>query len=177
MKKLSQGQVRQLRRFMQRERHLDTRLRMPMVVMREEGMTQPEIAKLTGKSLSTVNRAHMAYAQGGRMALKHKNTGGRINQNMSVAEEKALLARFAKGAGAGEMLNIHDLKAAYQKAIGRKTSTSTIYAMIHRHGWRKLAPRPYHPDQSIKQQRRFKNKTSPPPFEAPKEVPKLAAAS
>ena len=62
MKKLSHGQVRQLRRFMQRERHLDTRLRMQMVVMREEGMTQPAIAKLTGKSLSTVNQAHMAYA-------------------------------------------------------------------------------------------------------------------
>jgi hypothetical protein len=28
-----------------------------------------------------------------------------------------LLARFAKAAGAGEMLNIHDLKAAYEKAI------------------------------------------------------------
>lgn len=177
MKKLSKGQVRQLRRFMQRERHLDTHLRMQMVVMREEGMTQPAIAKLTGKSLSTVNRAHMAYDQGGRMALKHQNTGGRLNQNMSVAEEKALLARFATGAGAGEMLNIHDLKAAYEKAIGRQTSTSTIYAMIHRHGWRKLAPRPYHPDQSVKKQRRFKKKSFPPPFEEPKDVPKLAAAS
>jgi hypothetical protein len=32
--------------------------------------------------------------------------------------EKALLARFAKTAGAGEMLNIHDLKTTYEKAIG-----------------------------------------------------------
>jgi hypothetical protein len=30
---------------------------------------------------------------------------------MTLAEEKALLARFAKAAGASEMLNIHDLKA------------------------------------------------------------------
>ena len=37
---------------------------------------------------------------------------------MTLAEEKALLARFAKAAGAGEMLNIHALKAAYEKAIG-----------------------------------------------------------
>jgi hypothetical protein len=37
---------------------------------------------------------------------------------MTLAEEKALLAQFAKTAGAGEMLNIHDLKAAYEKAIG-----------------------------------------------------------
>jgi hypothetical protein len=46
---------------------------------------------------------------------------------MTLAGEKALLARFAKAAGAGEMLNIHDLKAAYEKAIGHETSNSTIY--------------------------------------------------
>jgi len=44
-----------------------------------------------------------------------------------------LLARFAKAAGAGEMLNIHDLKAAYEKAIGHKTSGSTVYNLLHRH--------------------------------------------
>jgi hypothetical protein len=40
-------------------------------------------------------------------------------ENMSLAEEKALLTRFAKAAGAGEMLNIHDFKAAYEKATRR----------------------------------------------------------
>ena len=33
----------------------------------------------------------------------------------------------AKAAGAGEMLNIHDLEAAYEKAIGHPTSDSTVY--------------------------------------------------
>ena len=45
---------------------------------------------------------------------------------MTVAEEKALLARFTKAADAGEMINIHDLKAAYEKAIGHETSNSTV---------------------------------------------------
>ena len=36
------------------------------------------------------------------------------------------------------MLNIHDLKAAYEKAIGHSTSDSTVYNLLHRHGWRKL---------------------------------------
>ena len=67
-----------------------------------------------GVSLSTVNRAHMAYDHGGIKALKPKPNGGRKHENMTLAEEKALLARFAKAAGAGEMLNIHDLKAAYE---------------------------------------------------------------
>ena len=43
-----------------------------------------------------------------------KPNGGRKHENMTLSEEKVLLARFAKVAGAGEMLNIHDLKAAYE---------------------------------------------------------------
>jgi hypothetical protein len=39
------------------------------------------------------------------------------------------------------MLNIHDLKAAYEKAIGHETSNSTVYNLLIRHGWRKLMPR------------------------------------
>jgi transposase len=36
-----------------------------MVLLREKGMTQPAIAAALGVSLSTVNRAHMAYDHGG----------------------------------------------------------------------------------------------------------------
>ena len=45
---------------------------------------------------------------------------------MTIAAEQALLARFAKAAGAGEMLKIHDLKSAYVQAIGHPTSNSTM---------------------------------------------------
>jgi hypothetical protein len=57
------------------------------------------------------------------------------------------------------MLNIHDLKAAYEKAIGHETSNSTIYNLLARHGWRKLMPRPYHPQRDLAAQHDFK-KTS-----------------
>src|SRR5262249_47406356 len=66
----------------------------------------------------------MAYDQGGLEALRPKPCGGRKRENMTIAQEKALLARFAKAAGAGEMLNIHDLKRAYEQAIGHGTSRS-----------------------------------------------------
>ena len=41
------------------------RARIQMVLLRESGMTQPAIAEAMGVSLSTVNRAHMAYDDGG----------------------------------------------------------------------------------------------------------------
>ena len=89
-------------------------------------------------------------------ALKPRPSGGRKRENMTLEEEKALLARFTKAAGAGEMLNIHDLKAAYEKAVGHETSKSTIYNLLARHGWRKLMPRPFHPRRDIAAQDAFK---------------------
>jgi transposase len=134
------------------------RQRIHMVLLRESGLTQPEIAEAMCVSLSTVNRAHMAYDEGGIKALKPKPIGGRQRENMTVAEEKALLEKFSKAAGAGELLNIHDLKAAYEKKIGHSTSNSTIYNLLARHDWRKLMPRPFHPKRDLEAQKAFKKK-------------------
>ena len=140
MEKCNADQVRRLQQALKGEKNPTVRQRVQMVLLREGGMTQPEIAQAMGVSLSTVNRAHMAYDHGGRKALQPKPSGGRIRENMTLAEERALLDRFAKAAGAGEMLNIHDLKGAYEEAIGHPTSNSTVYNLLHRHQWRKLMP-------------------------------------
>ena len=121
MAKCSKAEVRRLKTAVRWKIPAAQRQRIQMVLLRESGMTQPAIAAAMGVSLSTVNRAHMPYEHGGIKALKPKPNGGRKHE--TLAEEKALLARFAKAAGAGEMLNIHDLKAAYEKAIGHASST------------------------------------------------------
>jgi transposase len=156
MIKCTKRQIRELRTALRWKIPEAQRQRIQMVLLRESGMTQPAIAAAMGVSLSTVNRAHMAYDGGGIKALKPKPIGGRQRENMTVAEEKALLGRFGKAAGAGEMLNIHDLKAAYEQAIGHQTSNSTIYNLLARHGWRKLTPRPFHPQRDLPAQNDFK---------------------
>ena len=160
MVKCSKTQVRQLKTALRWKIPAAQRQRIQMVLLRECGMAQPAIAAAMGVSLSTVNRAHMAYDHGGITALKPKPSGGRRRENMAVTEEKALLARLAKAAGAGEMLNIHDLKAAYEQAIGHRTSNSTIYSLLARHGWRKLMPRPFHPQRNIAAQNTIKKRLS-----------------
>jgi transposase len=155
MVKCTKRQVHELRKALHWKIPEVQRQHIQMVLLRENGLTQPAIAEAMGVSLSTVNRAHMAYDEGG-IKLKPKPRGGRKRENMTVAEEKALLARFAKAAGAGEMLNIHDLKRAYERQIGHKTSSSTVYDLLGRHGWRKLMPRPFHPQQDIAAQNAFK---------------------
>jgi transposase len=156
MAKCTKKQIRQLKTALRWKIPAAQRERIQMVLLRESGMTQPAIAEAMGVSLSTVNRAHMAYDGGGIKALKPKPIGGRQRENMTLCGEKALLAYFANAAGAGEMLNIHDLKAAYEQAIGHPTSNSTIYNLLNRHGWRKLMPRPFHPKRNIAAQEAFK---------------------
>ena len=95
---------------------------------------------------------------GARGLRQGQALGGR---RPTLAEEKALLTRFAKAAGAGELLNIHEVKVAYEKAIGHETSKSTVYNLLARHGWRKLMPRPFHPKRDIAAQNAFKKTISP----------------
>ena len=54
----------------------------------------------------------------------------------------------------------HDLKAAYETAIGHETSNSTVYNLLARHGWRKLMPRPFHPKRDLAAQNAFKKTAS-----------------
>jgi len=42
------------------------------------------------------------------------------------------LDRFAKDAGAGQMLNIHEIKVAYEKAIGHETSNYADFRIMPR---------------------------------------------
>ena len=99
MVKCNADQARRLQRAHKREKNPKIRQRIQMVLLRESGMTQPEIANAAAVSLSTVNRAPMAYDHGAHAALAPKPSGGRIRENMTLAEEKALLDRFAKPPG------------------------------------------------------------------------------
>ena len=99
MVKCTKKQIRELKTALRWKIPETQRQRIQMVLLRESGMTQPAIAEAMGVSLSTVNRAHMAFDQDGIKALKPKAIGGRQRENMTVAEEKALLERFAHAAG------------------------------------------------------------------------------
>ena len=88
MVKCSKAEVRRLKTAWRWKIPVPQRQRIQMVLLRESGMTQPAIAAAMGVSLSTVNRAHMAYDHGGIKALKPKPNGGRKRENMSLAEER-----------------------------------------------------------------------------------------
>ena len=72
MVKCSKAEVRRLQTALRWKLPSTQRERIQMVLLREGGMTQPAIAAAMGVSLSTVNRAHMAYDDG---ASRHSSPG------------------------------------------------------------------------------------------------------
>ena len=78
-------------------------------------------------------------------AANAPKAGGRKRQNMSVQEEREFLAAFVAQAASGGVLVVAQIKAALDKRLGRQVALASAYNLLHRHGWRKLAPDKRHP--------------------------------
>ena len=123
------------------------------------GMPPGEVARALGWSLGYVKQVQARYLREGERALRVEERGGRYRENLTVSEETALLAPFFAKAEGGELLLVTEIKRAYEARVGRKVPKSTLYRLLDRHGWRKLAPRPFHPKADPAAQEAFK-KTS-----------------
>lgn len=125
----------------------------------QHGLSLEETGRVTGRSKATVARmlaeSRRQVEEGGR---PRPQWGGRRRQNMSPAEEQAFLAPFFAEAERGGILVVTPIKVAYEKAVGRGVPDSTVYRLLARHGWRKLAPRPRHPKANPEQQEVWKKK-------------------
>ena len=109
------------------------------------GLSSGQTALAVGWSQGTVKKVWSLYFSHGEQALLGKGRGGRRRANLSLEEETRLLAGFFHTARDGGVLVVNEVKAAYEKAVGRTVPKSTVYRMLARHGWRKVSPRPRHP--------------------------------
>jgi transposase len=122
-----------------------------------------EIAKHCGVSKARVHQVISLYNRFGASALETAGKGGRRDVYLTLEEEQHLLAPFFARAQTGEIATAAEIQRAFEARIGHEVDESTIYPLLHRHGWRKLMPRPKHPKASREEQEQFK-KTLPPRF-------------
>lgn len=125
----------------------------------ELNLNSTQIAAAVGLSSSTVKITQSRYFKQKEAALIGMGRGGRRRENLSIDKEKKLLERFLKPATGGGVLVVSEIKAAYEEKVGHPVPKSTVYRMLARHGWRKIAPRPRHPKSDPDVQEAFK-KTS-----------------
>jgi transposase len=120
------------------------------------GMSAAEIATALGCSVGTVHNLHSQYLREGDTALAVYERGGRHRELLTAAEEGKLLATFASLAEQGEITEVSAVRTALERQVGQVVAKSTAYRLLQRQGWRKLAPRPFHPDASLRAQEAFK---------------------
>ena len=128
-----------------KDKRADARLK--ALELRAEGKKSSEVAQATGFHPAYVTTLVAKYRDKGLEAISGNHYGGN-HRNMSFEEEVAILAPFKERAERGELVEISEIKAVYQQAVGHSIGTSQIYYVLHRHGWRKVMPRSRHPKKA-----------------------------
>ena len=59
-----------------------------------------------------------------------------------------MLAEFEEKAESGQIVEVSDIKVAYQEKVGHAISSGQIYYVLKRHNWRKVKPRSRHPKKA-----------------------------
>ena len=144
---ISQSQLVEIEAAREKNRNKNIERRLYVLVMRAEGKSLEEISEKTGYHISTASKLIARYMRDGISAIAENHYKGN-RRNMSFEEEAAMLAPFIERAERGEMVDIKEIAAAYQKAVPHKISDTQIYYVLHRHGWRKIMPRSRHPKKA-----------------------------
>ena len=145
--KFTEEQVQELTKAAKANKKKDVDRRLRALLMRAKGKKLAEVAQATGYSYSNITKLVRMYREGGLASILENHYGGN-HRNMSYEEETALLEPFSKKAEAGQIVEVSEIKAAYQEAVGHTIGTAQIYYVLQRHKWRKVMPRSRHPKKA-----------------------------
>ena len=120
-------------------------------------MTLEQTATVLGVGRASVHRLQQRF----REELKsvrpvQKPWGGRRRALMSLDAEKAFLEPWVEQARDAGVLVVSPLRAALAEKLGRKVTSSVVYRLLARHGWRKVAPDTRHPKSDLAAQVEWK---------------------
>lgn len=113
-------------------------LRIQCVWLRVElGFDSNTIARITGWAPGTVKKIWSNYLKNGEETLIGVGRGGRRRNYLTFEEEELFLADILKKSTPGNNVLVADIKKAYEIKINKIIPKSTIYRLLHRHGWKK----------------------------------------
>ncbi|MBW2307082.1 MAG: winged helix-turn-helix domain-containing protein [Deltaproteobacteria bacterium] len=103
-----------------------------------------EIALHTGLAEQTVHNLISQYNRLGPGAVEGPGKGGRRRSYLSLEQEAAFLEPFKQKALTGQIATATEIKDALEAILEHKVHKTTVYRILKRQGWRKVAPRPFH---------------------------------
>jgi len=135
-------------------------LRMAQAVLLplEMGLSLEQTAKIIGRSKGATCSMRTRFAQvsaGLRPAPRSKRTL-RNRANADLEREKQVLDEVLAPAATGGIVVVPQIKPEVEALLGKSIALSTLYRMLARHGWRKLAPDTQHPQSNPHKQEAWK---------------------
>jgi transposase len=128
-----------------------------LILPLEYGFSIEQVAAVTGISRGWACQLRTRFIRNAKNpALVAPKRGGRRRENMSIEEETAFLAPFFEKAVKGGILVVGEIKQALDAHLGRKVALASVYNLLHRHNWRKLAPDKKHAKADMEAQEAWK---------------------
>lgn len=132
-----------------RQKNKDKRaeVRLHALQLRAEGKRSKEIAEVVGVSAPYISQLAARYFTGGI-------EGSRLFPLFrKKALELLLLPLYSYFSDCRrndfrQLLQVSEIKQAYQEKVDHEISSGQIYYVLHRHGWRKIMPRSRHPKKA-----------------------------
>ena len=140
--------------------------RVQCVLFRCLGNNSETIGRLVGYQDSHVRLIWKQYrTEGWKRLLGEKRGQSRGKAHLSFEEEKSFLETFKNTAETGKLILCQSIHEAHNQIVGKVLNKTVTYRLLHRHGWRKVAPRPEHPKQNKADMKRFKEAIFPPGYD------------
>ncbi len=103
-----------------------------------------EIVLHTGLAEQTVHNLICQYNRLEPEVVEGPGKGGRRRSYLSLEQVAAFLEPFTKKALSGQIATAGEIREALERRVGHKVHKTTVYRLLKRHGWRKVARRPFH---------------------------------
>ncbi len=141
--------------------------RLQCIVSTEKGLTADIIASFTGLTIGYIRQVwHRCRHEGLGSILGEQRGQKRSRAHMALHEEEKFLAPFVKQAEKGVLLTQNILYKAHKERLSQETLDRSVTArLLERHGWRKIAPRPEHPNYDPLLEKNFKEVIFPPGYD------------
>ena len=151
----------------------ELRLAQSVLLPLELGMSLEQTAACIGRSVGATctMRTRFAKVAEGKMSAARSKTALRNRAHADLAQEAAALDAVMAAANEGGIVVIPRIQARLETQLGKKLALSSVYRMLARHGWRKLAPDTRHPQGSPELREEWKKNSAPTWVKSPAALP------
>ena len=145
---ITETQLKEIEAARKKNMNKNLERQLKVLVLHAKGSSRGEISSITGYNITSISRIVSLYMERGLSFFIENHYKGN-HRNLSYEEEYMILSHYLEVAKAGQLIDINEIKLAYEEALGRPLkSKGHIYRVLKRHGWRKVMPRSKHPNKA-----------------------------